>query len=1529
MYQTIMIYSLKNICFITQRYSDLWKWEISASLFGGVIMDNRLILNTFHPVIKEWFLDNVGLPSLPQVLGWPEIQAGKNVLISAPTGAGKTLAAFLESIDFLLKSGLDGTLPEGVFILYVSPLKALNNDIYKNLDKPLEGIEKYCTRAGIVFPEIKKAVRTGDTPQNERNRMLKHPPHILITTPESLYLMLTSKKTVELLKNVRYLIVDEIHTMLGTKRGVHLAVSIERLQKLTQHELVRIGLSATVNPVESAASYLGGLRKLGENYEKRPVSIIAPEMERDKELRIFMPVPDYRALEQGTIWPDIYDSIYKLIKEHNATIVFVNNRAVAEKVAANVNALADEEICRPHHGSISKAKRLEVEDKFKKGGLKCMIATSTLELGIDVGSVDLMIQVASPLSVSSGLQRLGRAGHRLNATSKGYIIPKTRGDLVKSAFVSKEMLEGHIEQEKIPVNCLDILAQQVVSMCCQGKWTEADILEVIRGAWSYRDLKESDFRKVLAMLAGDFEHMEDIPAKPRIYWDRQNRTLEGTGYSRMLAVSSSGTIPDRGYFAAVLEDHKTRIGELDEVFVFESRIGDRFVLGNSAWKIIKIEKNRVIVAPGNSTGARTPFWQGDGIGCPYEQGISYGRFLRELSEKLDTGNFTAYLSSSGVLDDTAALNIKNYLMDQRDALGFLSNDRLVAVEYLKEDGVEQKIVIHSHFGGRVNSVLAILLQKAVEETIHCQAFASHSNDAVLVHIYGCPDDISDVLSLLSPVDVEKVLLEMLPSTSRFAMTFRYNAYRSLMMGVRNLGQRLPLWIQRLRSVDALENASKYMDHPLLIETYRECMEEIFDIPNTIKVLKDIRSGAIEVIEKNVWFPSPFAAELLFEFKAEMMYAEKVPHPGDTRSPVVSGIDALNLSYRREEAAVPVNPEAVREVVVKNNALSKLQDISSLEELHSFLLIYGDLTASEVPAGETQEWLSQLISRGKVLLLNKIGRKSGCADSYPRLFIAIEETELYSSAAGIPADELAADGSQITDNCCSDKTYDINEKSNINAIIDTWTQEEAILRIIRRFSRYNSPFTLEELQARYCFNAKKIERLLYKQMSEGLLIKGSFLKSDRNEFCHIKIYEAVIRKEIALKTNEITAQKPSAYAAFLPAWQHVGAAADQDKALYEAVKQLEGLYLPVDWWESIVFPARITNYTPACLDRLCASGRIFWRIFPESADKNMQLAWYCIENQVPGMEQLSDAGSLSEPYNGLPDRSAGILELLRQRGACFTHVLSTLAGIKTSELLDILHELVFKGLVVNDAFIPIRYFTAGSSQSRAPREYNEEQKARKIALAVSRMNMGRWEIAWPLPAEDLQRCIDRWFLRYGLLTGDTLSMEKTQICWNDVYNALKLREYAGEVLRGYFISRISGIQFMLPEASRNLGSHTGIQVINACDPAQPYGRIIPHSESTLSFMNLPGTALVMASGIPIVVLERFGEKISFNCGQAELESALQAFRDCFVKKQVWPDRKKVAVRFWPEDGNERESLQKALYSVGFRNDVMKMVLWRNP
>ncbi len=1462
-------------------------------------MDKLQILNLFHPAVREWFIENIGTPCPPQVEGWPKIQRGSNVLVSAPTGAGKTLAAFLESINRLLVMGLDNNLPQGVYILYVSPLKALNNDIYKNLDIPLKGISDLCKKKGIEFPPITKAVRTGDTPQYERRKMLGKPPHILITTPESLYLMLTSVKAHNILKNVKYLIIDEIHTMLGTKRGVHLALSVERLENLSNHELVRIGLSATVNPVESASKYLAGFKKNKDGYDMRKVEIVNPVMERSKELKIYLPVGDFRVLEEGTIWPEIYQSVLELIKNHTSTIVFVNNRATAEKIAANVNSIEGSELCMPHHGSISRNKRLKVEEIFKNGSLKCLVATSTLELGIDIGHVDLMVQIAPPHSVSSGLQRLGRAGHSISATSKGRIIPRTRTDLVKAVFICKEMLEGNIEAAIIPYNCLDVLAQHIVSISCAGKKCEKEIFDMVRCAHSYNSLKKQDFNKILSMLSGDYEHMEDIPAKPRIIWNRQDETIEGNAYSRMLAFSSGGTIPDRGYYPVYLEDYSTKIGELDEVFVYEARIGDRFMLGNSAWKLKKIEKNRVIVSPSAAFGAKTPFWQGDGIGAPYEKWIKFGKLLDRLSAMLDSDGYMQQVKAMGFVDEAGAVNLKNYLFDQIDAVGCLSTHKRIVIENLSDDVAEQRIVIHSHFGGKVNSVLAVLFEDALEKAIKCSVFTGFTNDAILIHLYGCKGNLSGIFSLLSPNEMENTLLSKLPGTSRFAMTFRYNAYRALMMGIRQQGKRLPLWIQRLRSVDALETAQKYMDHPLIIETMRECMGQIFDLPNTKKVLEKIRKGEIEIVEKMTFFPSPFASELLLDFKGIMMYEEKSPHPSDTNKPVISGMDALGLDLKNFYSKPQINEKVFDETRKQSNAMYRLQKVTSQNELHSFLLIYGDILNEAVNNKDIIVWLDLLEKQGRTIKLTHPVSNSV-------KWIASEEAALYKTAENIILEHKS-------------------KSSYVNDISD-WTQEESAARIVRRYARYNSPFSKDDILKRYNIDNCAVDNILNTLMSNRYIIAGQFAQAGINSFCHSIIYERAVKKSMSHAALAVKPKSTENLACFMPVWQNVARASiSAEETLYDTIKQMEGLYLPAGWWESIVFPARIKGYFPGLLDALCGNGRVFWRTGQSPPGKSIALAWFCTENMSidPENEQIDICPELDE-------KQAMLYNILKSRGASFTHILTAIASLPASEAVDILEELVIKGLVVNDSFQPVRYYLNRQKNNGPSGQRPSVIKAKRAAGMVSRTDMGRWELASFKPEYSLASKINTWFLRYGILCREIITLEQSSFTWSSVYEQLKKMEYTGNILRGYFISGISGIQFMLPEAERKLNNVCeDIFTLNACDPSQVYGRIVPHSKINTAFMCVPGTAFIIKGGKALAVLERYGERISLETGSYEESvAALEEFKKSFDERRIWPDIKKLEVKIWPEDNSKKNLLQSVLKQAGFEKNAAAMVLWKS-
>ena len=1272
--------------------------------------------------------------------------------------------------------GIQESLPEGVYILYVSPLKALNNDIYKNLDMPLKGIREMCIKKGIAFPEITKAVRTGDTPQHERQKMLKKPPHILITTPESLFLMLTSVKAHTMLRNVKYLIVDEIHSMIGTKRGVHLALSIERLEQLSSHDIVRIGLSATINPIERAAAYLGGYERTESGYKKRMVNIVNPKMERKKDLKIILPVDDFQDLEEGTVWPEIYKTIIELVKKHKSTIVFVNNRATAEKIALNINNIEDSELCMPHHGSMSKSKRLKIEDDFKSGKIKCLIATSTLELGIDIGHVELMIQVSPPNTVSSGLQRLGRAGHSITATSTGRIIPRTRGDLLRAAFMCMEMIEGNIETENIPLNCLDVLSQHIVSICCSGKWNQEDVFDLVRCAYPYNSLNRQDFIKVLSMLAGDYEHMEDIPAKPRIIWNRQEGTIEGNTYSRMLAVSSGGTIPDRGYYPVYLEDYRTKIGELDEVFVFEARIGDRLMLGSSAWKLVKIERDRVLVRPSSTFfGAKTPFWQGDCIGAPYETWIKFGKFLKNLSKMMESGDFYDYMASMSFIDEAGIENLKNYLMDQVDALGCISNDRKIVVEYLSDEVSDRRVIIHSHFGSKVNSVIAILLEDALEKAIKCNVFTGFTNDAILVHIYGSQDNLSNVMGLLSPDDVVETMLRKLPGTSRFAIQFRYNAYRALIMGIRQQGKRLPLWIQRLRSVDALETAQKHMNHPLIIETMRECLDQIFDIPNAVKVIKDIISGEIEVVEVKSWYPSPFASELVQGFKGTMMYEEKARHPGDTKRQVISGLEAIRPDLADLSQQAKVDDRIFTEIIYQNNVANYLKDVASENEMHSFLLTYGDLPDEMVAQEDKRDLLMLLERGGRAMRLTH-----PCTNTMK--WIAVEEAFMYKLAENLDMGE-----------------YNLIEHNPSPDIEDVsgWTHDEAIGRILRRFARYNSPFTKDDILMRYNMESESVDQALSRLKNDKFIVAGDFKGNGEPAFCHFAIYERALRRSI---NSAAKAVKPKGFrhlACFMPFWQQVGKkGVSQTEMLYNIIKQMEGLYLPADWWEGIIFPARMKGYSPANLDVLCNSGRIFWRTACDPSEKNLTLAWFCTENIT-----ASETRGKEESDVSMTEKQAVLYGILKSRGASFTYALTALSQMPASEVVDTLEELMVRGLVVNDSFQPVRLYL---DRQKSIRLKSPEVRARAAAAIVSGPNMGRWEIAGFSPVYDLPCQVGLWLQRYGLVCKEILVLEQSRFTWQEVYERLKMMEYTQDVLRGYFIEGISGIQFMLPEAAKKLG-----------------------------------------------------------------------------------------------------------------------------
>ncbi len=1033
-------------------------------------MDDELA--RFHPAVTAWFRETFGQPSPPQVLGWPSIARGENTLILAPTGSGKTLAAFLWCINQLY---LD--LQPGVQVLYVSPLKALNYDVHKNLEVPLIGIAETGRRLGYDLPEITKAVRSGDTTTSDRASMLRHPPHILITTPESLYLLLTSLRGRDMLRTVRYLILDEIHAVAGTKRGVHLALSVERLQALTesaacrvpsaeqpkpkvrsrkssrasvaptqpsvlaQHSFVRIGLSATQRPLSEIASFLGGVG--------RDVNIVDAGMKKELDLAVVSPVENFKDLPDHSSWNGVYQKILEYIgavaveqpdwtglkariysgpqqasggggalrphpnplpegeginaagpadanlittnldlapdsalgtrhsalRAHSAlerprsTLIFVNNRGVAERVTAHLNDLAGEEIARPHHGSLSKEKRRDVEEALKAGQLRAIVATSSLELGIDMGSIDLVVQIGSPKSVAHGLQRIGRAGHVLGEPSVGRMLPTFRSELIESAVLAKEMHDANVEETYVPRNCLDVLAQQICAMTATDEWSVPELYRVIKCAYPYRDLTRPALDGVLEMLSGRYPSTEFRELRPRIAWDRVTDRVRARDGSRLLAIVNGGTIPDRGYFGVYLAENNTKLGELDEEMVFESRVGDIFMLGNNNWRIDAIGHDRVLVTPAPPGPARLPFWHGEGPGRPFELGLIISRFLDEVEKRLDDPALPVWLAHEYDMDELAAANLIEFLDDQRRSAGSLPGPTRLIVERFADELGQPRVVIHSPYGRRVNGAWALALVNRVRQVNGVDVEYIYTDDGIALRFPPEIEAPADLVRGVTADNVEELLLSELGSSAMFGSVFRENAARSLLLPRQSPNRRSPLWLQRIKAADLLQVARKYESFPVVIETYRECLQDVLDVKHLQELLAQVQTGEIQVIDTPTAYPSPFAAELLFSFIAAFMYATDTPHAERKSAMLTLNRDLLAEVLDAKAMRDLIEPDAIAQLEGRLQRTLPGWKADSPDDLMEIFLRLVDLTDAEIAErcdGDATPLLAELVDGKQVV-----------------------------------------------------------------------------------------------------------------------------------------------------------------------------------------------------------------------------------------------------------------------------------------------------------------------------------------------------------------------------------------------------------------------------------------------------------------------------------------------------------------------------------------------------------------------------------
>ena len=1378
-------------------------------------------IDLYAPATREWFQGAFAGPTPVQERGWQEVAAGRHVLMAAPTGSGKTLAAFLWCIDRLTT---EPTPPEAerCRVLYVSPMKALAHDIDRNLRSPLVGISHHMQSLGLVAPDLSVAIRTGDTPADARRSMERHPPDILITTPESLYLLLTSNAR-KILASVRWLIVDEIHSVAATKRGSHLALSLERLCALTRVEPQRIGLSATQRPLEEVARFLGGT--------SREVAIVDAGRLKTMEVTVEVPVDDMARLTvddngrpAGSIWPAIYPRLLALIREHRSTIVFVNSRRLAERLAARVNELAGEELVLAHHGSIAREQRLLIEDQLKAGVIRGLIATSTLELGIDMGAVDLVLQVEAPPTVAAGIQRVGRAGHSVGEVSRGVVIPNFRGGLLESAAVVEGMLEGRIESTTVPRKPLDVLAQHIVAMCAMDEWQVDELAAVVRRAYPYSDLGPFALESVLDMLSGRYPSDDFAELRPRIVWDRVAGTLRGRAGAQRLAVTNPGTIPDRGLYTVNLVDNGRRVGELDEEMVYESRVGETFILGASTWRIAEIGQSQVLVTPAPGEPGKVAFWHADAPTRPVELGLALGKMVREL-RALEPAKAAERLRTRAGFDDRAIKNLLAYLDDQAAATGAVPDDRTVVVERFRDEVGDWRVCVHTPLGGRVHAPLALALESRLQERLGIDARAMWTDDGIALHLpdVDTPPPLDELL--LDPEEVEALVQAQLPGSALFAGRFRENAARSLLLPRRRPGQRTPLWQQRMRSASLLKVAGQYPDFPILAETWRECMADHFDMGALTTLLRGIRSREIRVVAVDTERASPFASSLLFSYVAEFMYAGDSPLAERRAQALTLDRELLAELLGSEDLRELLDPAAIAAVEVELQGLLPERFPRDPDEAHDLLVRLGDLSDSEASArGIAQEWLRSLERERRAIVVRTAGEAR---------WIAAEDAGRYRAALGtsLPVglpEAFLAPGPRPLES------------------------------LARRWARTHVPFVTADLATRWGLPPAAVEEALTQLSSRGEIVAGEFRRAaEGREYCHPEVLRMLRRRSLAALRREIESVAPVVLARFLPSWHGVGAKASGVDRLLEVVFQLQGLALPASAIERDVIAGRVANYNPRLLDELISMGEVVWVGRGALGASDGKVALY-LRGDAPRLV----ADPADPPADDLHNR---LREHLRARGASFFRdIYGSCGGGDEEAMLDALWDLVWSGEVTNDTFSPLRLLgPVARRPARGPR----------LPRLTQPRASGRWSLVAEMtgtgasPTERMHAQAGVLLQRHGVLTREAVVAEGWPGGFTGLYPVLRAMEESGRIRRGYFVEGLGGSQFALPGAVDRLRSlrepNEGVIALAACDPANAYGAVLPWPRSDGRMARAAGAYCVLDAGQLVLYLERGGRSLLTN------------------------------------------------------------------
>jgi len=1571
----------------------------------------------FEPYVWSWFEQRFGAPTPPQVESWPRIAAGQHTLIFSPTGSGKTLAAFLWCLNELYRAGSRGELADSVYVLYVSPLKALNNDIQRNLIEPLEGISRAAEEAGIAIPEVRSEVRTGDTPAAARTAMAARPPHILITTPESLFIILSTQRFRFSLSTVQFVIVDEIHAVSENKRGVHLSLSLERLRELTDDGFVRIGLSATQKPLEKIAGFLTGFTPEGL---RRPCQIVDIGARKNLDVQVVTPVDNLSEARFDAIWASVYDRILAMIRDHDTTLIFARSRYKAERTSLRLNELADDEDLHvgAHHGSMSRQIRLDMETRLKRGELDGLVATASLELGIDVGSIDLVCQLESPHSMSRGMQRIGRAGHLLDATSKGRLLVVDRDDLVEATVLVRAILDGQIDASRIPTGCLDVLAQHVVGAVAADEWDAESLYQLCRGSYCYRDLERESFDRVLGMLSGAFRFDMERDPYPRIQWDRVNDRLTPERGARVISFRSSGTIPDEADYDVYLVEKKTRLGILDEDFVDDLRRGDIFVLGSSSWRVLGFRRNRVLVEDAQGRAPTVPFWHGHVRTRTADLGRLVGAFRGQMHEHMLAGDAEDWLRREYCVDENGVQALCEYFRQQQLIAGIVPTDRVVLAEHSRDELGQERLVVHCSFGGRINDTWATVLCHILERQWGEGFQRAVVDDGILITIppaakLSAADLAATFHSLVDADQVDELLAEAVLSSPVFSSRFRHNAVRSLQVLREYQGRRMPVWIQSARASELLEASRQRHDYPVIAETVRECVVDALDGPALGDVLKQIQAGEIEIRILESRAPSPFSNGLLLLGQHREDKAGSEP---ERRSQLMHvHREVLRQILDEESLANLLDVEAADFVESKLQFTHPHRRARRPDELARAFIELGDLveeagaelSLADRVEGDPASMLGELVEQRRVVAV-----PLSTLETHPQRWIATESFSLYRDAFRVTHDPDAEDTRLLTrlegrgllplSGLVSADPEPPGRRGAVAArhpveerlerlvyayrvlrfpgdgearyaSVASWvpteligsrmTRTEAHSELVLRYLRRHGPVTKYEIMARYGLPERFVEGVLENLQQSDRVASGEYVASKAfPQWCYRRNLEEIHRRTLERLRREIEPATAEEYADFLMRWQHVhpDTRLSGIEGLRQVIAQIQGLENYQVVHERHLFPARLTDYEPAMLDRLCYGGEVAWRRFGPRQLRRGHLGFCCRGDRdwIATGRDATDV-DLTAWDEDIPEACDAVRSYLADNSPCFYDDLLGDADLPEAVALRAIWHLVWTGEATNDSFESIRHAEIGAgisacydggtrvgSRKATPDFIVENMRARKLDP-----RLGRWVATEQLrkgrtPPMDPEKRAAGWanllISRWGFLCRDVVGRETCAPPWRDLLRAAKRLELLGKVQRGYFIEDLSGEQYAPPEAVEALRAvrlrrpdpeedeveavpdDEPMILLNLRDPANPFDGLFDLTtalgetvKSQVRISRTPQKHLVFRAGQPLVLYDRAGAMtVLADLTRAEMEEALSLLLRLAESSSSRKESRIIYIRDWNGHPIDVSPARHLLTHLGF-------------